>query len=33
MTLELSAKINNKQEVKGEILINEVKAIENNPQA
>ena len=32
MTLELTAKINNKQELKGEILINEVKAIENKPE-
>lgn len=32
LTLELTAKINNKQELKGEILINEVKAIENQTQ-
>ncbi|WP_163438551.1 DUF2589 domain-containing protein [Fibrobacter succinogenes] len=33
MTLELTATVNSKQTLTGEILINEVKAIENKPQA
>lgn len=32
MTLQLTAKVNGKQELKGEILINEVKAIENKSE-